>query len=118
MPCSSTAAATASEPVSCQLTEARSGRTVQRRIASTRAAGSGSAQAPVVTPIGTNGDTKRTAVITASTVSASRVSSPSTSFGCRWMQSAPRLDRTDDVGGELDGGDGQGGVRGRRGARR
>ncbi len=66
-PRSRRAAATSSAPASCQLTDAKSGRTVQAAMAAIRRRGSGSIHAPVVVPSDTVGDTARVSVTSSAT---------------------------------------------------
>ncbi|GGX10503.1 hypothetical protein GCM10010383_45820 [Streptomyces lomondensis] len=87
-PRSSSTAATSSAPGSCQLTEAWSGRTVQLRIRAGRAAGSGSAHAPVVTPTGTATRARIAASVSAST-RGDNVSRPHGVLGWTWTSVAP-----------------------------
>ena len=78
---------TSSVPSSLRLTDAKSG-SLQACTAATRAARSGSIQAPVLTPTG-RPVASRTATATASTTSGDRVSLPSAPRGCTWIAPAP-----------------------------
>ncbi len=101
MPRSSSAAATASVPGSCQFTEAMGvppcssgaenlgeGSTVQEAMRATRRGGSGSTRTPVVTPTGTS-TTARSAASAGPTTRGESESRPHGVLGWTWMSVAP-----------------------------
>ncbi len=77
-----------SAPGSCQSTEAMSGSTDQLRTRSSRVAGSGSAQAPVATPVGTATRARIASSVGAST-RGDRLSRPHGVLGWTWTSVAP-----------------------------
>src|SRR5581483_3144977 len=73
-PRASSASATTTAPGSCQFTEAKSGSTVHEATVAARSPGSGSIQAPVLTPTGSPGQAARTAATAAATSAAAMLS--------------------------------------------